>query len=138
MNIYVSETPNFPPNKCIYCGTVRSVFFIDFGINLELHFNPVIYGGPGYEGALILCRDCWENLRRVGSQRVAQFIEAKYVNENINGSTIGSSPEANPAAADDDRAPELDDPEPTSSDSESDSNGSDETVANFAGFFSKH
>jgi len=126
MNIRVSETPNYPPNLCAYCGTCRSELFVDLGINLEVHFNPVIYNGLGFDGAVILCAACWDNLQRVGNQQVAAFKEAH-----------GPNIELDRSVAEDSGTPEQHDSEPASSDPEPDPTGLDEDVEEFATFFGK-
>lgn len=132
MNIFVSKTANYPPCRCVVCGSSVSDYFVDLGVSLELHFNSVIYNGPGFEGALLFCKEHWENLVRVGSKRVAQFLES----EN-HESTRSDRPviETDRATGEDDRPSELDDQQPTGGNPESDSDGSDEAVEEFAFFF---
>lgn len=124
MNIIVTETANFPPNRCAACGTSQSEFFVDTGIQLEVYFNPVIYNGPGFEGAVLLCASCWENFVRT-STRMAELFR----NDHNGTRTTVDSP-----VAEDNRDVESDDPEPASSDSESDSDGSDEESSEVSRF----
>lgn len=115
---------------CVHCGTTQSEFFVDLGLNLEQHFNPVIYGDPGFQGAILLCATHWENLVREGSRQVHLFIEANYVETEINGSEPAG--QIDRTVVEDNRPPELDNLESTSVDSELHPDGPD---AEFAGFF---
>lgn len=136
MNIHVARGAPFPPCKCVVCGTCNSDYFVDTGILLELHFNPVIYNGPGFEGAIYLCREHWESLVREGCKKVAQFEEVE-LNKEINGSTISNpgTVEVGRSTVEDNRQVESNDHEPTDGDSESDSTGLDASIEEFSGFF---
>ena len=53
------QKPPFPPYVCISCGVGEPPrkWFIDIGLSLDYHFNPV------NDGTIFFCDECWNNVR---------------------------------------------------------------------------
>lgn len=57
--VTIREKPNFHPYVCIVCGVggPPREWFVDIGIDLDNHFNPVI------DGTVFFCNECWNSVQ---------------------------------------------------------------------------
>lgn len=69
--VYLVEVPPFPPYVCIRCGLGNGdndrLYFIDLGIDLHMHFNPLV------DGNIYYCNECFGNLIREGNALTLQW-----------------------------------------------------------------
>ena len=68
--VTVMAKPTFNPYVCVNCGVggPPRLWFIEFGINLDLYFNPV------NEGNVYYCNECWEDLARQVAKNIQIFL----------------------------------------------------------------
>lgn len=153
----------FPPHICVKCGSQNRQYLIDLGINLEVYYNPAVYGNAGYEGAIYICNECWDSLVVSVSREIQMFLhgtmpwekgeEPTYQNteELIDGpirlpersNDDSTDTDANdPGTESNSEDSEPDDSQPTDGDPELDSseiNGEErDGITDFRGFFGTH
>ena len=159
----VLQRPIIHPHVCICCsiGDERRDWYVDLGLALDNHFNPL------YDGAIYYCNLCWDDLvRRVGievqkfnpvgiedtqtydnTEPLMETLEIKQETYNDGLPRFAGTPEGLPdsdaAGTPDDSA--VDDQSAESSDSQlefgdsgtSESSDDEPELASFRGFFGR-
>ena len=104
-------------------------WFVDLGIHLDLHFNPL------YEGAVYLCDVCWRGMKHEVEDSVNNYLEGKASGPNTIPSGELTETDRDPEQLVGESEPDNSEPVDGDNTIAADDSSSSESVEAFRGFF---